>query len=95
MDIRVAEEQAFLLRETMTWDQAREKAWDRKTAVFGTISRLFVKGEDIEIPYSERRYEPFWHLVCSAHYVYDRHQQVDDPCLWPRSQTHHHPRRGL
>jgi len=75
MDIRVAEEQAFLLRETMTWDQAREKAWDRKTAVFGTISRLFVKGEDIEIPYSERRYEPFWHLVCSAHYVYDRHQR--------------------
>ena len=75
MDIRVAEEQAFLLRETMTWDQAREKAWDRKTAVFGTISRLFVKGEDIEIAYSERRYEPFWHLVCSAHYVYDRHQR--------------------
>jgi len=75
MDIKVAEEQAFLLRETMTWDQAREKAWDRKTAVFGTISRLFVKGEDIEIAYSERRYEPFWHLVCSAHYVYNRHQK--------------------
>jgi hypothetical protein len=74
MDIQVADERAFVLRETLDWDQAKEKAWDKKTAMFGTISRLFLKGEDIEIVYSERRYEPFWHLVCKAHYVYDRNQ---------------------
>lgn len=74
MDIQVAEEQAYLLRETLDWQQAKEKAWDKKTSVFGAISRLFVRGEDINIVYSERRYEPFWHLVCSAHYVYDRNR---------------------
>ena len=72
MDIRVADEQAYVLSEKLNWEQVKEKAWDRKTTVFGTLSRLFVKGQDIEIAYSERRYEPFWHIVCSAHYVYDR-----------------------
>jgi hypothetical protein len=74
MDIHVADEQAYVLRETLNWEQAKEKAWDKKTTVFGTISRFFIKGEDIEITYSERRYEPFWHIVCSAHYIYDRNQ---------------------
>jgi len=74
MDIHVADEQAYVLRETLSWEQVKEKAWDRKTTVFGTLSRLFVKGEDIEISYAERRYEPFWHIVCSAHYVYDRNR---------------------
>ena len=72
MDIHVADEQAYVLCETLSWEQAKEKAWDKKTAMFGTISRFFLKGEDIEITYNERRYEPFWHIVCNAHYVYDR-----------------------
>jgi len=74
MNIQVADEQAFVLHETLSWEQAREQAWDQKTTVFGTISRFFLKGADIEITYSERRYEPFWHLACSAHYLYDRNQ---------------------
>jgi len=70
MDSRVADEQAYVLRETLSWDQARERARDKKTTMFGTFSRFF-KGEDIEIAYSECRYEPFWHVVCNSHYVYD------------------------
>ena len=81
MEFAIADERAYLLRETVSSEQAKEKAWDRKTTVFGGLSRLVFrpKGEDVQIVYSEKRYEPFWHVVCRTSYVYDRHRQFTVP----------------
>jgi hypothetical protein len=75
VDISIEEQKVFLLPETITPDQARERAWDKKTAVFRSgIGSLFnrPKSEEIEVTYSEKRYEPFWFIVSRGQYVYDR-----------------------
>lgn len=75
MDINIAEQKVFLIPENLSSEQARERAWDKKIGVFASglasiLSRP--KGEDIRITYQEKRYEPFWFIHCSAHYIYDR-----------------------
>lgn len=75
MEITVLEQKAFFLPEVITPEQARERAWDKKIGVFSSgLTGIFSrpKGEDIQITYSEKRYEPFWFIACHAHYVYDR-----------------------
>ena len=81
MEFAIADERAYLLREEMSAEQAKEKAWDRKSSVFGGLSRLVFrpKGEDVQIIYSEKRYEPFWHVVCRTSYVYDRRRKFTVP----------------
>jgi len=82
MDITVAEEQVFQLLPTLSMAEAREKAWDKKTAVFTTgLSTIFSrpKAEEIQIVYSECRYEPFWHVACKVRYVYDRTRSYNVP----------------
>jgi hypothetical protein len=81
MEFAVADERAYLLREKISSEQAKEKAWDRKATVFGSLSRLVFrpKGEDVQIVYSEKRYEPFWHVICRTSYIYDRHRQFTVP----------------
>jgi hypothetical protein len=89
MDITVAEEQVFRLLPALNMDQAREKAWDKKSTVFGgglsaLISRP--KAEEVQITYSECRYEPFWHVACHVRYVYDRTRSYTIPVSAPEVQ---------
>lgn len=75
MEITIVEQKAFVLLETISADQARERAWDKKVAAFGSgFTSLFSrpKTEEVEIIYSEKRYEPFWYVLCQGHYAYDR-----------------------
>ncbi len=75
MEISIVEEKAFLLPEIITPEQARERAWDKKVAAFASgITSIFSrpKSEEIEVTYSEKRYEPFWFIQCQGHYIYDR-----------------------
>jgi hypothetical protein len=89
MDITVAEEQVFCLLPTLNMDQAREKAWDKKSTVFGSgLSALISrpKAEEVQITYSECRYEPFWHVACHVRYVYDRTRSYTVPVSAPEVQ---------
>lgn len=84
MEIAFTEEQVFALKETLDWEEARERAWDKKTSVFASgLGALFTrpKADDIKIPYQEKRWEPFWRVRCSSRYAYDRtrHYQVPIP----------------
>ncbi len=77
MDIKVADQRILLLKETLTPEEAKELAWKRKVDAFGAINKMasFLskpKDEEFELTYSEHRYQPFWHVVANAHYVYDR-----------------------
>ena len=80
MDITLADERAFLLKEQLSLEQAEGRAWEKKVDAFGRMERVasFLqrpKESDFELVYKEHRYEPFWHIVCRARYVYERQQE--------------------
>lgn len=77
MEIAVADERAYWIKETLTLEQAQGRAWAKKADAFGTIAKFLQRPKDaeIELTYSEKRYEPFWHVVCHARYVYDRERK--------------------
>jgi len=84
MEIAFTEERVFYLRETLDWEEAKERAWDRKTDVFKSgLGKLFTrpKTDDIKQTHPEKRWQPFWHIRCSSRFVYDRtrHYQVPIP----------------
>ena len=86
MDLIIGEEEVFRLLPMMNMEKAREKAWDKKTTVFssglsGLLSRP--KSEEVQISYSECRYEPFWHVLCQVYYEYDRKRNYIVPVLAP------------
>lgn len=77
MDISVVDERAVRLREHLELEEAQKRAWERKVEAFGTVSRMtsFLQkpsDSDFELVYQEHRYQPFWHIACSAHYAYER-----------------------
>ncbi len=77
MEIAVAEQGLFLLPARVTAEQAKEKAWEQKLNVFGTVSKLLMrpKGEEIQVGLLELRYQPFWHAASRKHFRYDRRAQ--------------------
>lgn len=84
MDISLGDEEIFRLLPMMDMEKARETAWDKKTSVFGSgltglLSRP--KAEDVQISYSECRYEPFWHIVCHVYYEYERRRNYIVPVI--------------
>jgi len=89
MEIVLAEEKIYLLPEKISADQAKERAWEKKTEVFGTVAKFIQrpKSEDVEITYSEKRYEPFWHVACQAHFVYQRHRDYTISPIGPEVQS--------
>jgi hypothetical protein len=77
MDITLADERAFLVKEQLSLEQAEGRAWEKKVDAFGRMVKVasFLqrpKDSDFELLYKEHRYEPFWHIVCQARYVYER-----------------------
>ncbi|MDP9468977.1 MAG: hypothetical protein M3P32_09615 [Chloroflexota bacterium] len=75
MDIQLADQHIYRLDDRLTPDEIRQRAMDRRTGAFGGgLESLFSrpKADDIELIDSQRRLEPFWHVGCSALYVYDR-----------------------
>lgn len=73
MELNIADERAFLLKEQFTPEQAREKAIAAKMTVFGMLNNLLFrpKENDVQITRTERRYEPIWHIVCHSEVDYD------------------------
>ena len=89
MDITLGNEQIFRLLPKLNMDQALEKAWGKKTSVFGSGLTGFFnrpKPEEVQITYSEYRYEPFWHVACNVHYEYDRTRSYNVPISAPEVQ---------
>ncbi len=77
MEIQVATQRILLFDDLINPEDAKQKAWSKKTEAFGTLDKFasFLtrpKDEDFELIYSEHRYQPFWHVVAKAKYVYDR-----------------------
>lgn len=77
MEIKVADERILIVAESLSFDKAEKKAWEKKIDAFGTINKVasFLarpKDEEFELTYKEYRFQPFWHVAANARYVYDR-----------------------
>ncbi len=84
MDITLANERAFVLKEQLSLEQAKGRAWEKKVDAFGRMVKVasFLqrpKESDFELVYQEHRYEPFWHVACRARYVYERQREYPMP----------------
>src|SRR3972149_2442279 len=81
MEIAVAEQGLFLFPVKVSPDQAREKAWEQKLRVFGTLSKVLMRptGDEIQVSLLELRYQPFWHAASRKHCRYDRRAQYQVP----------------
>ena len=89
MQVTVAELRILVLEEQHSMDRAEGLAWARKADAFGTLTRLFARprDEDFELTYKERRYQPFWHVGCSAYYGYERQGQYQIALRGPEVQS--------
>ena len=77
MDFHIATQKILFLQDQISAKDAQEKASLKKMDAFGTINfmKSFLskpKDDDFELLYQEHRYQPFWHILSRAHYVYDR-----------------------
>ncbi len=83
MDIQLADQRIFALSEKLTPDQARLRAMDKRVNVFisGLSSMILQrpKPEEIELIGTQKRFEPFWHVVCATRHVYDRSSKFNVP----------------
>jgi hypothetical protein len=82
VDITLGEPRIFALDQRITFDEMRKRADDKKSGAVGSgigglLSRP--KADDVELVASQRRMEPFWHVACTAHYVYDRSRRYTVP----------------
>ena len=80
MEITLVPERAMILQEQLSMDQAEGRAWSNKLDAFGRLVKMTSlfsrpKDEDFQLLYKEKRYQPFWHIICSSRYVYERRRQ--------------------
>jgi hypothetical protein len=86
VEIQLAAQRIFVLEDRLSFEEIRQRAMDRRTGAFGSgLSSLLQrpKADDIELIDSQRRVEPFWHVACRAHYVYDRARDYSVPVSGP------------
>jgi hypothetical protein len=82
VDISLGEPRIFGLEPRLAFDEARRRAEEKKTGALGAGLGGFIqrpKAEDVVLAASQRRVEPFWHVACTAHYVYDRTRMYSVP----------------
>ena len=85
MDVTIAEQKAFVFNDQLTDQAARERAIEKKIDAFGTMAKFLQrpKTEEIQLTYSEKRYEPFWFVTAKATYIYERIQRYRIPITDP------------
>jgi hypothetical protein len=90
MDIHLAEQKIFALPEKITVEQARLRAMDRRTGLFTTgMNALLqrIKPEEVELLAMQKRWEPFWNVICARHLVYDRTRKFSVSVTGPEVQS--------
>jgi hypothetical protein len=86
VDIQLGDSQILALEPKFYYDEALKRADDKKTGALGSgigglLSRP--KSEEVQLIATQRRMEPFWHVVCTAHFKYDRTRNYTIPASGP------------
>ncbi len=84
MNVELAEERVLFHPDRFNMDHAEGRAWSQRMEAFGTLAKLsgFLnkpRDEDFELVYRERRYQPYWRIVASGLYAYERQRAYDVP----------------
>lgn len=82
MDLRLPVPHAYILNPTLNRDVAQQQAIDKRlTIVAGGLTGLFSrpKPEEVDLAYSEFRYEAFWHVVATVRYAFERNKTYTVP----------------
>jgi hypothetical protein len=90
MDIQLAEQKIFALNEKITAEQARLRAMDKRASLFTSGVNVLlqrVKPEEVELLALQKRWEPFWHVICATRQVYDRTRKFTVPVTGPEVQS--------
>lgn len=92
MELTVADQRILIFNEQIPFIEAEGIAWSKKAEAFGTINKLvgFLNkplDDDFELIYKEHRFEPFWHVVANARYVYDRNSTYQIPVTGPEVKS--------
>jgi len=77
MNVELADERFLILTDRFTMDHAEGRAATKRIDAFGTMAKVagFLskpKEDEFELVYRERRLQPFWRLICTADYLYER-----------------------
>ncbi len=86
MDISLGEPRILALLPRLERDAALHRADEKKAGALGSgIGGLLArpKPEDVVLAVTQRRMEPIWHVVCTAHYKYDRTRTYTVPASAP------------
>ena len=86
MDISLGEPRIYGLEPRIPFEELKRRAEEKKASALGTGLGGFIqrpKAEDVVLAASQRRVEPFWHIACTAHYVYDRTRMYTVPASAP------------
>ena len=82
MDLRLPTPHAFIVNPTLQRDSAQQQAVDKRLSIVGGgLSGLLSrpKPEEVDLAYSEFRYEAFWHVVATVRYVFERNKTFTVP----------------
>lgn len=89
MEIQLAEERVFAIRDRFPVDEIRQRAMDRRAQAFGSGLSSFLQRpnpDDISLVQLQRRLTPFWHVACRARYAYERDRDYTVPVGAPEVQ---------
>lgn len=89
MEIQLAQERVFAIRDRFPVDEIKQRAMDRRTQAFGSGLGAFLQRpnpDDISLVAHQRRLEPFWHVACRARYAYERDRDYSVPASAPEVQ---------
>ena len=84
MELRLPTPHAYMINPTLQHDVAQQQAVDKRTSIVaGGLSGLFSrpKPEEVDLAYSEFRYEAFWHVVATVRYVFERNKTFTVPVM--------------
>ena len=78
IDFQVIDQKIYALDDQISFEEAQKRAGDRSQGAFGMISKFLSRpeGGDITLVYSEKRYEPFWYVLCTTHLEYNRMREI-------------------
>ncbi len=78
-NFQVIEQKIFAHDEQISYEDARKRADDKRLSAFSIFSKIFSRPDvnEIVLSYSEKRYEPFWYVLCDTHLEYIRSRVIE------------------
>ena len=90
MELRLPQAHIYALNPILDFESAKQQAIDKRVGIVagglgGLLSRP--KVEEVELVYSEVRWEPFWHIAGRVRYLFERSKTFSVPVTGAEVRT--------